>query len=194
MTTEQEKGASEIAAALASAPRRTFKLFRGTGTGVEENIEAHLQNFSSVGQRIERAKTAGCLIEVISLRLQIMDFWLRMFFVNTVLAGKRCQREFGRLLDQCKELGLSQELHQRLKELNKHRVAAIHGYVAGKTTYERLLPVVEESKSLSADLIVFVIQNCGVAITSTDFLEGYHNIGDMILNVPAEITHIRSTL
>jgi len=52
----------------------------------------------------------GCLLEVISLRLQIMDYWLRVYFVNEAPTGTQRKKEFGALLDQCERLGLPSNL------------------------------------------------------------------------------------
>lgn len=177
-----------MARALESAPPGTFKLFRGSGTGVEDTIQTHLENLGNISQRIERANAAGCFVEVISLRLQIMDFWLRVYFVNCASEGAQRQREFGRLLDQCKELGFDRALYARLREFNQHRVNAIHGYVVGRTTYDQLESVVAESRAHSADLIEFVITHAGQGITR---LDGYFHVGDMVLNIPLQIQHLR---
>ena len=181
---------NEMMRVIATAPPGTFKVYRGRGTGVEEYIHAHMSNLGGITERIQQAYRAGCLIEVVSLRLQVIDYWLRIFFANKAPAGERRQREFGRLLGQCKDLGLDLSLFTRLKNFNDHRIRAIHGYVIGHTTYENLEPVVRESRSLSTDLIIFVLENCGSVITA---LGGTFEVGDMILNVSAQIAHLQAT-
>ena len=179
----------DIKRALASHPPGTFKLFRGTGTGAEENIETHLKNLEDVGRRIKRAIQAECYVEVISLRIQIVDYWLRIYFVNKAHTGMKRRREFGGLLDQCKELGFDNELYRELMAFNLHRINAIHGYVIGKIEYNILNSIVLESKSLSARTIIYVLQNCGEVITSFD---GRFERGDMILNVPLQVYHLQN--
>lgn len=180
---------TQIKQALSSHPPGTFKLFRGAGTGADENIEVHLKNLVDVGRRIDKAIRTECYVEVISLRIQIVDYWLRVYFVNKAMAGVKRQREFGRLLEQCKELGFNAQLFDELKTFNLHRINAIHGYVIGKIEYNGLEKITLESKAISARTIMFVLLNCGRIITSFD---GRFERGDMILNVPLQIYHLQN--
>ncbi len=177
----------QIRAALAEAPPGTYKRFKGNGTGVEHDIQAHMANLAEVRQRILLAIRAGCFIEVISLRLQLMDYWLRIYFVENALPDSKRDREFGRLLEQCSQLGLEPGLVSRLREFNKSRIAAIHGFVVGHVRYPALEATARASQSLSRDLIAFVLQTTGQVVTT---LEGYPNVGDMILNVPAALQNL----
>jgi len=173
-----------ISRALASSPPGTYKLYRGEGTGVDIDIEKHMRNLASVGKYIKHAKEVGCLIEAISLRLQVIDYWLRVFFVNRAPSGVKRQREFGRLLDQCINLGLDMILSGKLRNFNRHRINAIHGFVVGTTSYEELKTVVGESEYLISNTIISVLENTGTIIVK---LDGFHNVGDMIINVKAYI-------
>lgn len=171
---------------IANAPQGTFKLYRGNDIGLDKNsIKIHLNNIQNVGKRIDAAINAGFLIEALSLRLQVVDYWLRIYFRNTRNEGEQRQQVFGRLLGQCKRLGLDNSLFAKLKEFNNHRVEAIHGYVIGKTTYETLEPIVAESKKLSSETIIWVLENCGEVIGSVE--SGTFKVGDMILDWKAQI-------
>lgn len=171
---------------IANAPQGTFKLYRGNDIGLDENsIKTHLNNVQNIGKRIDAAINAGFLIEALSLRLQIVDYWLRIYFRNTRNKGEQRQREFGRFLEQCKKLGLDNSLFTKLREFNKHRVNAIHGYVIGRTTYETLEPIVAESKKLSSETIIWVLENCGEVISNVE--SGTFKVGDRILNWKAQI-------
>lgn len=174
--------------ALANSPPGTFKLYCGSGTGADDNILDHLKNINTIGDRIKHAINAGCLLEVISLRLQIIDYWLRVYFVNKAKLAKKRGKEFGLLLGQCKNLGFDQGLYEKLLIFNKHRINAIHGFVVGKILYEKLNAVVTESKPLTVDVIIYVLENCGEPISS---LSASYRRGDMILNVPAQIMHLK---
>lgn len=180
---------TELIREIAIAPYGTYKLYHGSDIGHDEDsINTHLSNLHNIGQRIEAAIKSGFLIEALSLRLQVIDFWLRIYYRNQRKVDEKRQREFGRLLDQCKDLGLDKDLVRELKEFNSHRVDAIHGFIIGKTTYEVLLPVVNESKSLSSKCIAWVLENCGEVIHS---IEGRSfEVGDMILNWKAQIDHL----
>jgi hypothetical protein len=146
-------------------PPGTFKLYRAVGAGIEENIQQHLKNLDKLKERIKHSVAAGCLIEVISIRLQIIDYWLRIYFVNHPSSSSRRKKEFGALLDQCHKIGLPDDLHHRLSAFNRHRIDAIHGYVVGTTSYQALEPVAKESDGLLRDVIEFVVSNSGTVVT-----------------------------
>ena len=179
-----------ISLALASSPPGTYKLYRGDGTGVDIDIEKHMRNLGSVGKHIKHAKEVGCLIEIISLRLQVIDYWLRVYFVNFAPSNVKRQREFGRLLDQCINLGLDMILSGKLRNFNRHRINAIHGFVVGTTSYEELKTVVGESEYLISNTIISVLENTGTIIVK---LDGFHNVGDMIINVKAYIEKLHQS-
>ena len=180
----------DIVNKVKNVPAGTYRLYKGSGIGHDEDsIHTHLNNLSGISEKIQRAIELECFIEAISLRLQIIDFWLRVFFVNRCAEGQTRKREFGALLDQCKGLDLDQEIYEKLKAFNKHRINAIHGYVIGKTTYKELEPVVKESKKLSSELIIYVLENTGEDIQD---MEGRtFEVGDMILNWKAQIVHLQ---
>lgn len=152
-------------------PEGTFRLFRADGVGTEERIQQHLMNLDEISSRISHATASGCAIELISLRLQAIDFWLRVFFTNRAPAGTAREREFGRLLRQCFDLGLPESLYQRIQKFNQVRIDAIHGYVIGATSYDTLHPVAADSDILLREVIVFVVNNCGVVVRSRDQLK-----------------------
>ncbi len=181
---------NEIVHQVASAPGGTYKLYKGSDIGLDEDsINTHLSNLQGISERIQIAIDLGFHIEVLSLRLQIIDFWLRIYYRNKRPEGEQRQREFGRLIDQCKNLGFNTDLATKLKDFNSHRVKAIHGYVIGKTTYEVLAPVVGESKSLSSETIAWVLENCGEVINN---MKGRSfEVGDMILNWRAQIDQLQ---
>lgn len=174
---------------VASAVSGTYKLYNGSDIGHDEDsINTHLSNLNNINKKIEDAIDYGFYIEALSLRLQIIDFWLRVYYRNKRVVGEQRQREFGRLIDQCKNLGFDSDLSRKLKEFNSHRVNAIHGYVMGKTTYDELNLIVTESKSLSSECIAWILENCGEAI---DTMKGRaFEVGDMILNWQMQINQL----
>ena len=149
-----------------------------------------MTNRADLAVRIRHAKEHNCLIEVISLRIQYIDVWLRIFFENKPHTGER-EREFGRLLRQCFELGLDKNLYDRLVQFNKERVKAIHGYLLGLIAYERLRDVVAESDGLAEALTEFVLINSGEVVTE-DFEKQHHNRGDAVYHVPNLLAQLRS--
>lgn len=172
--------AAQIAAAVQKAPLGTYKRYLSAGTGVDFDIHQHIKNLRQISDRIQHAQEHGCLLEVIDLRFQTIDFWLRIYFVNRAPCGSQRPKEFGRLLNECHQRGLKGALHGELVGFNKKRIDACHGFVVGRTDYERLEDVTENSKTLAHEVMLFVIDGCGEILEK---FEGYHDVGDMVLNV-----------
>lgn len=149
-----------------------------------------MSNQAELAVRIRHAKASFCLIEVISLRIQFLDLWLRIFFENTPHQGAR-GKEFGRLLKQCLKQGLDKNLYDRIYKFNDHRIKAVHGYLIGVTTYAEIGAAVRESEGLSEALAEFVLLNCGEVVTD-EFENQHHNRGDAIYDVPRLLAHLRS--
>jgi hypothetical protein len=153
---------------IETEPEGTFRLFKADGVGTEERIQQHLSNYDEIASRIAHAVQSECLIEVVSLRLQVMDYWMRVYFSNRASEGQTREREFGRLLRQCLDLAMPQALYARLIDFNKKRIDAIHGYVVGNTSYSALRKVAADCESLLRDVVIFVVKNGGTVVTSRD--------------------------
>lgn len=167
---------------IESSPAGTFKIYRGSGTGLDYDINTSMNNSFEIKSRVQHANNNKCFIEVISLKLQMMDYWLRYYYVNKNTSKDKRKREFGALLEQCyKVCGLDKELYMEMKEFNRKRIEAIHGYVVGHIKYDDLEEVARNSTNTLNKLIIFVIDNCGEVISK---LDGYNYVGDVIYHVP----------
>jgi len=166
---------------IETEPIGTFRMFRADRVGTEDRIHQHLANFDELSSRITHATEAGCVIEVISLRLQVMDFWLRTYFENRAPRELVREREFGRLLRQCFDLGLPESLYIPLKAFNKKRIDAIHGYVVGSVSYDALRPASADADRLLRDLVIFTVSNCGVVVSHRD--EVATSPGAMVIHI-----------
>jgi hypothetical protein len=171
-----------------SSPPGTFKLFRATEEQPE--VEKSMNNMAELASRVAHARKANCLMEVISLRIQYLDLWLRIYFENRPHNEKKRDQEFGRLLKQCFKLGLDETLYDKIHKFNKDRVKAIHGYLIGVTTYEELNSVVAESEGLSEKLAEFVVCKSGETVT-VDFVNQYHNRGDAVYHIPRLLANLK---
>lgn len=164
-------------------PEGTFRLYKADGVGTEERIQQHLSNSDELEKRLTHAVESKCVIEVISLRLQVIDFWLRMYYSNRAPKGSVREREFGRLIKQCFDLGMPESLYLRLKTFNARRVDAIHGYVVGSTSYDALVPVAEATERLLKDVVIFVVSHSGTVVTSRNQIAA--SPGAMVICVEA---------
>ncbi len=149
-----------------------------------------MANREDLAARVQHARKSNCLLEVISLRLQYMDVWLRVYYQNTPHSDPR-EREFGRLLKQCLRQGLRKDLHDKIHKFNKDRVKAIHGYLIGLIAYDQLNAVIGESDGLSEELTEFVLLEAGEAVTVA-FSSQHHNRGDAVYSVQELVHNLKS--
>lgn len=173
---------------LKNNPPETFKVYRGYGSGVEDNLKGFFVNLTEIIERIKYAVSCKFYIEAISLELQYIDYWLRIYYINKNKSTNLRKKEFGKLLKQCQEVGLDETLYKELSEYNNIRVKAIHGFMIGSIKYNELEKFFEKStKFLAPKVEKYVLENCGEYITNT---EGNYQKGDIALNVKSRITSI----
>ena len=178
---------------LKSKPAGSIKYYYGHGSGSENDIDQFLKNRDELQTRLFHAMKSHCYIEVISINLQVIDYWLRIYFLNKNSEKKR-EREFGRVMDQCKELGLDKVIYDDLKTFNKIRIDSIHGYVIGKVNYTSLFDTAYSSMALMARVAIFVLENCGNLVTNVTDLFSFRGIGDMLLDVSEQIDYYKQFL
>ena len=155
-------------------------MFTADKIGVQNYIQQHFKNSKEVKQRIQTAVTSNCQIEVISLRLQVIDYWLRLYLENSDPQIQR-DREFGRLIRQARQVGLPSKIYDKLISFNNTRKDAIHGYIVGTTSYDEIEKEAIDCKDLLIETIIHVVQNSGVIVSSRNDL--YANPGAITMNV-----------
>ena len=96
---------AEMQELIKLSPPTRFKKLPNIATLGAANIEQAFANLTDGAARSKHAYDSGCFIEVISLRLQYFDLWLRMFWVVRNQKGKIFEqddkRPFGALLAYC---------------------------------------------------------------------------------------------
>jgi len=95
------------------SPSGTFKTFPNLVTMGVVDVGRAFDNSKEGPSRSRHALEQGCYLEVISLRLQHAEFWLRMFWVAKNRRGsifaQNDRRAFGVIIKDCSDLG--RELH-----------------------------------------------------------------------------------
>jgi hypothetical protein len=151
------------------SPPSTFKSLPDMQTLGVTDIECAFQNFKEGAERSKHAFESGCYLEVISLRLQHTEFWLRMFWVAKNRKGKvfdpNDKRTFGAIINDCSNLGFRTDLLARLKDFNEHRINAIHKYLLGATDYDELKKVCESNTGLDREVGEYVANEIGIVIS-----------------------------
>lgn len=152
----------------ALSPPQTFRSLPNMQTLGVVDVQKAFNNLMEGPGRTKHALRNHCYLEVISLRLQHADFWLRMFWVARNTKGEIFsvddKRTFGTIIKDCKLLGFDDALSQRLQEFNKQRVDAIHKYLLGATSYEEFREVCEISAGLDVEVREYVCREVGTFV------------------------------
>lgn len=147
-----------------SPPDRFKKLPNAFTLGIV-NLEQAIANLNDGAARSKHAYQNGCFIEVISLQLQYLDYWLRVFWVARNQKGKIFEpddkRSFGALLTDCERLGFDPGLVKRMREFNAARVDSIHKYLLGSIRYEQLKVVCDDYKGLTKEVQTYTASTVG---------------------------------
>lgn len=151
------------------SPPTTFKSGPNLLSIGVTDLEKAFENFKEGPKRSHHALQNGCYLEVISLRLQHAEFWLRIFYVAKNKKGKIFEpddkRMFGNIINGCKQLGFSSDLTKQLKDFNHHRINAIHKYLLGETDYDELRKVCDDSNGLDGEVGKYVRDEIGIPIS-----------------------------
>lgn len=153
----------------------SLKKFKCKNIGIE-NLEYFKRNFDEIyNLRTNCAREHKFHLEFISLKIQLLDFWLRIFYVNTKKdSEKEIKTEhatFGSMLCLCKDKIKhfnGEKLLEKLKDFNQGRINAIHYYVLGREPYDSLIKYIEESTFILKKLMKFVYDNCGTIISNNN--------------------------
>lgn len=158
------RAAEECAIADVIAPGHVLSL-SSSALGIV-NVQQAISNIAELMIRAERACELGCYIEAMSLRLQHMEFWLRIFYIARNGSGRLFEaddrRTFGQIVADCERTGFDAELVRLMRAFNLHRTRAIHKFILGATDYERLRVICARYVALPARVGVFTRSALGL--------------------------------
>jgi hypothetical protein len=146
------------------------------------NVEQFLANTHDIQGRHKRAMDQGCFIEVIAIRVQHIELWLRMYWVvknpdgGALSADDR--RTFGMIINDCAQLGLPDDLERDLRLFNDVRINAVHKYVLGDIGYGQLETAASDHADLDSRTVDFVEAAIARPATVADLQRGR---GSMII-------------
>ena len=161
---------------LSLAPAGTFMALPPVMDIGVSNVQQFFSNTFDIQKRYRRATEQGCFIEVIALRVQHMELWLRMFWVakngrgSVFSAGDR--RTFGMIIGACVEVGLPEDLATDLRCFNDIRIDAVHKYVLGDIAYDDLATAASDHPRLNSRVVEFVRSKIAWPATVEDFERG----------------------
>lgn len=169
---KEDLSTAELNELIQLSPRGTFmKLPNVTQMGVVD-VQKSLTNLQEGPERSKHALNNGCYVEVIALRVQHAEYWLRMYWAaknaRGEIFGENDKRTFGMIIGDCKRLGFVEDLIEELQEFNKKRIDAVHKYLLGNTDYEALREACDLYFGLDSKVREFVISSIGVPVESAD--------------------------
>lgn len=130
------------------------------------NMAACFDNIEEGGKIAKEAFEKGFYIETISLRLQLCEFFLRMYIVGKTKSGKVItngdKRTFGNFINECAQKGFDAELIEELKVFNEMRVSAIHKFLLGDIKYQDLKDACIATKDLPRKIEKYVANEIGI--------------------------------
>ena len=158
----------EMAELIRLSPPGTFKKGPNLTTMGIVDIGRAFDNLKEGPSRTKHALDQGCYIEVISLRLQHAELWLRMFWVvknrRKHIFESNDKRTFGAIVNDCSSLGFRSDLILRLRDFNQHRINAIHKYLLGVTDYNEFKNVCIKSTGLDGEVGEYVRNEVGIVL------------------------------
>ncbi len=90
-----------------------YELPNSSELGITNN-EKSIENLSIIVDKAKRAYEQAFYIEFISLKIQYLEFFLRMYYVRKNSKGKIYplddKKTFGRIINDCKQLGFDPDL------------------------------------------------------------------------------------
>lgn len=175
---DQFTNAEMNAMIASSAPGSFVALPDLTKIGVIDVAQSS-KNFVEGSARSRNALAQGFYIEVINLRVQHTECWLRILYVHSrgegVVIAPDDRRTFGQVIGDCASL-LPPDLLDRLRSFNKSRTEAVHKYLLGGTDYNKLKAACDSSTGLDGIVYNLVLDTVGRPVTS---IEG--RIGEFVV-------------
>lgn len=160
---------AEMNELMSLQPSGTFKSLPNLLTLGVKNIEVFARNLAVGSEKVKEALEKEFYIEVISLRMQSIEMFLRMFLVaktgsTTSIDPDKDKRTFGVFIAECEKLGFDAGLISDLKDFNNHRINAIHKFLTGEIAYSDLKDVSLNTADLGKRTAEYVGNAVGVPI------------------------------
>lgn len=151
------------------------------------NVEQSIDNGSVLVTSINRAQAAGCFVEVLSLKLQFADDWLR-YFIKSKAPQEDVEklREFGKVVTTAEGHGFDQALVDRLRAFATARNHAQHGFVAGRLPYAAIEQAAQDHAGLVGQVYRQVLLSSGKALKPADWPLACDR-GDKVINVAVSL-------
>lgn len=135
------------------------------------NAQKALENLSIIVERAKSALKNEYYFEFISLKIQFIEFYLKIFWVtknptDSVL-DQNDRKFFGKIINDCEGFGFDSNIISSIKNFNETRIKAIHKYLMGGTDEQELKEISLKHSKLGNSVYEYVINECGEIIDDT---------------------------
>ena len=152
------------------------------------NVDQSMENLATLVAHAKDARSKGFYIEFISLKLQFVEFFLRVFYAvksNGQIYAQNDKKTFGVIINECETVGFDGTLIADLKNFNTHRVNAIHKFILGNTSNQELANACDEYQHLGNIIKNYVIGEVGVKVDKPEEIP--NKAGSMLFQIRKEI-------
>jgi hypothetical protein len=151
------------------SPSGTFKSGPNLLTIGVIDVDNFFRKLTEGAEISNKAFEQGFYIETISLRLQHIEIYLRMFYVvknknGKLIDGNTDKRTFCNFLSDCEQLDFRKDLLIELRDFNSCRIKAIHKYLLGEVSYDALQDVCLITKGLDAKVREYVLKDIRIVM------------------------------
>jgi len=150
------------------------------------DFKKSLENLSIIVERAKSALANNFFIEFISLKIQYLEYFLKIYWVSknpdNKILDENNRKFFGTLIKECRDYGFDPELIDKIDNFNSERVKSIHKFLMGGTTESELKLVCEKNSKLGNELYNYVLDECGVFIEDVEKLPT--EVGSMVISRP----------
>jgi len=120
--------------------------------------EQFLGHVRFVDHNAEAAYTNAYFLEAVSLRMLLLDFFLRAYIVSRTKEpiepySSQDKMTFGPLVKKARKLGLPGDLAERLLAFNARRVSGIHHYLLGRGSYQEIGDAYRDADWLGEEIL-----------------------------------------
>jgi len=157
---------AEFAELIRLSPPGTFTKLPNLRFAGLHDFDQALANLVEIGERGERAFAAGFYVEVLALRSQSLELFLRLYLAAKPQAPTPVEpddrRPLGALIDAVEKLGFDPTMVAAMKAFNRDRRAGIHRLLLGEASYDSLRGVCETSAGLTQQVVAAIAKEIGV--------------------------------
>jgi hypothetical protein len=150
------------------SPPGTFRRLPNLQTAGLHDLQQAMKNLSEVGERAKRAFDNGCYVEVLALRSQSAELYLRLYLAAKLNLPPSFpandRRPLGRLIKASEKVGLNADMIAKLRAFNESRITGVHRYLLGSMHYDELKALCEASKELNKNLTTTITSEIGIPV------------------------------